>query len=226
VASGEVTRVSVDEHGAQLTECFGPRLDGEGRHVVFAARGATRAARRDDDGAQERRAVYVRDLVRRTTKCVSCNGQHAAFAPDISADGRIVAFTIQERPPRTDIAIHDVRSSTTTAITRNGNERSGHARLSDDGRLVVFETWASNLACTRRCAMRDADDNVLPDVYVFDRETTGFSRVTGSGNTWWAPSVSPALDGQGRTIIFSSRQPFGPEDDTADFDLYVCTPAC
>ena len=74
--------------------------------------------------------------------------------------------------------------------------------------------------------MRDADDNVLPDVYVFDRETTGFSRVTGSEKTWWAPSVAPAVDGQGRTIVFSSRQPFGPEDDTVDFDLYVCTPKC
>jgi Tol biopolymer transport system component len=223
--SGEVTRVSVDEEGSPFDECFGPSLDAEGRLVVFAARRAKRSTDRVRD-AQASTAVYLRDTAEESTRCLSCNRGYAAFAPDISADGRVVAFTIQARAPRTDLAIHDLRSSTTTEITRSANERSGYPRLSADGRFLVFETWASNFLCTRRCTARSVDENVLPDVYVFDRETTRFSRVTGSDEGWWAPSVAPAIDGEGRTIIFASRQPYGPEDDTTDFDLFVCSPVC
>ena len=35
----------------------------------------------------------------------------------------------------------------------------------------AFESWASNLLCTGRCRDADIDENLLPDIYLFDRTT-------------------------------------------------------
>ena len=92
--------------------------------------------------------------------------------------------------------------------------------------MLAFESWASNLLCRGRCRDADIDENLLPDVYLFDRTTERFTRASGGSTTWWTPSLGPAIDGTGRTVVFSSREPFGPEDLTSDFDLFVCSPAC
>ena len=99
------------------------------------------------------------------------------------------------------------------------------SRLSGDGRVIAFESWASNLLCTGRCRDADIDDNLLPDVYLFDRTTGRFRRASADG-AWWTPSIGPGINGTGRVVIFSSREPFGPEDLTSDFDLFVCSPVC
>jgi hypothetical protein len=72
----------------------------------------------------------------------------------------------------------------------------------------------------------DIDENLLPDAYLFDRTMERFNRASGGGATWWTPSLGPAIDGAGRVVVFSSHEPFGPEDTTADFDLFVCSPIC
>ena len=137
-----------------------------------------------------------------------------------------MAFAIQSTPARSDIALYDRASLTTTVITRRANARSAGPRLSGDGRVIAFESWASNLLCTGRCRDADIDENLLPDVYLVDRATGRFRRASGADGTWWAPSIGPGIDGTGRVVIFSSREPFGPEDLTADFDLFVCSPVC
>jgi hypothetical protein len=50
--------------------------------------------------------------------------------------------------------------------------------------------------------------------------------VSGERASWWSPNRAPNVDRNGRVVVFSSRQPFGPEDATVDFDLYVCHPTC
>jgi hypothetical protein len=82
------------------------------------------------------------------------------------------------------------------------------------------------LLCRGRCRDADLDENLLPDVYVFDRATERFNRASGGSVTWWAPSLGPVIDGRGQVVVFSSREPFGPEDLTSDFDLFVCSPVC
>jgi Tol biopolymer transport system component len=226
LATGEITRVSLDGGARQLAAANSPSLDRDGRLLAFAAKPAPSTS-----GGSGTRRVYVRDLVSRSTTCISC-GQDgtrdglAAFAPVISADGNTVVFVVNSTPQRSDIAVHDRDSSRTTVITREANARSAGPRVSGDGRIVVFESWASDLLCGRRCSDQDLDENVLPDVYLFDATARRFARVSGAGRTWWAPSRAPAVDGRGRTVVFSSRQPFGPEDVTVDFDLFVCTPTC
>jgi len=219
LATGAVKRISVDEAGRQFAHAYAPRVSADGRFVAFAA-----VAVRPDP------RVYVRDVIAGTTLCVSCESpigtRLAAFAPDLSADGSVVTFAVQNGRARSDIAVYDRASGTTTVITRQGNVRSTTPRISGDGRVIAFESWASNLLCNGRCRHEDLDENLLPDVYLFDRTTERFTRASGGSTTWWTPSLGPAIDGTGRTVVFSSREPFGPEDLTSDFDLFVCSPVC
>jgi hypothetical protein len=47
------------------------------------------------------------------------------------------------------------------------------------------------------------------------------ARISGSsGAEWWTPSVAPAVDASGGTIVFSSAQPSHTDDLTIDFDLF------
>lgn len=231
LATGTVDRVSLDSEGRQHGVSHSPSLDATGRQVVFV--GGDRAPEAPRGGAKgsAHRSVYVRDLLSRTTTCVSCGTDGArndrpAFAPEISADGRVVVFAVQTEPERSDIAVYDRSSSQTTVITERANARSAAPRVSADGSTVVFVSWASDLLCDRRCSHETLDENLLPDVYRFDGRTGRFSRLSGSAGIWWVPSVAPAIDARGGTVTFSSSQPRGPQDESVDFDLYVCSPAC
>jgi hypothetical protein len=220
LATDTLTRVSMDEAGRQFVRAYSPRLSGNGRFVAFTA-----------STVQSEPSVYLRDVVAGTTICVSCEyhtgtTRLAAFAPDLSADGSVVAFSVQSTPARSDVAVYDRASRTTTVITRRANAGSTTPRLSGDGLVIAFESWASNLLCTGRCRDADIDENLLLDVYLFDRTTERMRRASGGESTWWTPSMGPGIDGTGATIVFSSREPFGPEDLTADFDLFVCSPGC
>jgi Tol biopolymer transport system component len=232
LANGDTSRVSIDAAGRTYAAAFAPRISGDGGLVVFTATARASERRHSRSGTTSGNAVYVRDIAAAVTTCVSCDagttGRQPAFAPDISVDGGIVVYTVLTGPDpqRTDIAVHDRSTSTTTVITRRGNARSAAARLSGDGRIVAFESWASDLLCDRHCSEEDIDDNLLPDVYLFDRGAARFRRLSGEHRRWWSPSQAPSIDGRGLTVVFSSRQPVGPEDATIDFDLYVCDPAC
>lgn len=230
--TGTTTRGGVDTAGRAYASAFAPRLSGDGRLVVFTA--TERAPERARAGSAKlsgRKAVYFRDTTTAVTTCISCFETwraQSAFAPDISADGRIVVFTLltTPHPERTHIVVYDRSASARTVITRHANARNAAPRISADGRWIVFESWASNLLCGKRCAEEDVDPNLLPDVYLFDRATGRSRRISGEHHSWWSPGRVPSIDANGRTVVFSSRQPFGPEDVTIDFDLYVCTPAC
>lgn len=230
LAIGTLTRISVDAAGRQFARAFASRISGNGGVVVFAAtRYPDSTAGRA--GTATSPAVYLRDVAAGTTTCISCDratggDRLAAFSPDLSVDGRVVSFSVQTSPKRSDIVVHDRATSTITVITRNANARSVASRLSGDGNTVAFESWASNLLCRRRCRAREIDENLLPDVYLFDRTTGRFARASGGSASWWTPSLGPVIDGRGQVVVFSSREPFGPEDTTADFDLFVCSPVC
>ncbi|MGH9308371.1 MAG: TolB family protein [Vicinamibacterales bacterium] len=224
--SGSV-RVSVDDDGRQYSSSHAPSVSADGQLVAFVS---TPAGAQPGPGTSK--AVHVRDMLAGRTTCISCarvDGRQpsSAFAPHLSADGRIVAFAaVTGTNGRSDIAVHDRSTGLTTLVTRGANARSLSPRLSGTGRHVVFESWASDLICSLRCSNETLDDNLLPDVYRFDRETKQFTRLSGSRQVWWAPSVAPSMDARGETVVFSSRQQYGPEDVTVDFDQYVCSPSC
>ena len=224
--TASLTRIGVDEAGRQFARSFAPRISGNGRIVAFAATAGQSDPSRTDPAAIPQ--VYLRDISAGRTVCVSCDGgaRLGAFAPDLNADGRVVAFAIQSTAARSDIALYDQASETIRVITRRGNAPSTTPRLSGDGRVIAFESWASNLLCGKRCRDAEIDENLLPDVYLFERTTERFRRASGARAQWWTPSRGPGIDRTGGVVVFSSREPFGPEDLTADFDLFVCSPVC
>jgi TolB protein len=228
LASGTLSRISVDAGGRQFARAFASRISGNGALVVFTATRHTDPTS-GRAGTPTGPGVYLRDVAAGTTTCISCDravSAVAAFAPDLSSDGRVVSFSVQTSPNRSDIVVHDRATSTITVITRRANARSAAPRLSGDGNIVAFESWASNLLCRKRCRDAEIDENLLPDVYLFDRTTGSLARASGESVSWWTPSIGPVIDGRGQVVVFSSREPFGPEDTTADFDLFVCSPVC
>ena len=170
----------------------------------------------------------MRDLLSGVTTCLSCRNPGGAFDPHLSGEGRVVVFTLQQasRGPgirRTDIAIFDRTTLITSVITREANGSSGRPSVSANGRFIVFQSQASNLECKRRCGPDVTDENLLSDVYLFDRETGTFTRLSGDPRSWWAPSVEPSVDARGHVVVFSSRQPLSVEDTTTAFDLFIWT---
>lgn len=132
--------------------------------------------------------------------------------PDISADGRYVAFESSANNLVTgdtngepDVFVHNRQTGTTTrsSVDSNGTQGNGFSfnpRLSADGRFVAFVSHASNLV--------HADINGVSDVFVHDRQTSQKTRVSvdskcvEGGNH---SGISPAISADGRFVAFESR---------------------
>ena len=147
----------------------------DGRFVVFES-DATNLAGRDRN---RRTDVFVRDLVRQSTRRVSISttneeGGGASYLPTITPDGRYVAFgsrandLVAEDAVGPDVFVRDVRRETTVLadVTSRGRLRGrepalpppGRPSLSADGATAAFASSAANLA--------GADTNRLADVFL------------------------------------------------------------
>jgi Tol biopolymer transport system component len=231
--TGRITRISVDSLGAQPSAgaSHSPRVSRDGAVVAFVS--TARLASADTNTVAD---VYVRD-VRHGITVLASGGVDSAHdgpssSPAISADGRYVAFESlaaldpADRNNDRDVYIFDVttRSSMLVSMTSKGqaaNAASRRPALSEDGEVVAYQSLASNLGSGPGCPRTGSDTNLLPDVYGFDRATRCVARISGSSGTeWWTPSVAPAVDGSGGTIVFSSAQPSSADDPTTDVDLF------
>jgi Tol biopolymer transport system component len=131
----------------------GLRFSGDGRYLTYTA---------PLDGTNQ---VYLTDFEAGTTLLVSHNdssgtaAQGAADSPDISVDGRFVAYRSDADdivPGDTnglpDVFLYDRLNNTTTllSVSRFGNwtadSRSLTPCFSGDGQTVCFQTWAADLA--------------------------------------------------------------------------------
>jgi len=245
VATGEVSRASVDAGGRQHEGAsFSPAISADGRYVAFtsdAPLGDAPGRARTDGREGRTRQVFVRDLasgiVRRVSRRPDGREPNAAsFLPSISGDGRWVAFVSNATDIAADhvnggsnIYLHDLQTSTTTLVSRSADGVSSDGAstrpaLSGTGRFVVFESDASNLVCGKRCRPPDWDINLLPDVFVFDRDDRSILRLsTDPESGWMEPSRWPAVDASGRVVAFTSRHPIARDDTGNDFDIFVAT---
>jgi Tol biopolymer transport system component len=228
-----ITRISVDTNGAQpvVGSSHSPRVSRDGAVVAFVS--TARLAPADANTVAD---VYVRDVRRAVTVLAGggvANAQDGASAyPALSADGRYVAFESlaaldpRDRNSDRDVYIFDVAARTTTLVSMTSKGQSANAEsrrpaLSDDGEVLAYQSLASNLGSGPGCPRAGSDTNLLSDVYSFNRATRCLSRISGSsGAEWWAPSVASAVDASGRTIVFSSAQPWSADDPTIDVDLF------
>ena len=244
-STGHAARVSVASDGTQSSagSSFGASVSATGRLVAFTS---TACLDGGPSNSPTRSAlapctprVYVRDLLAGATRGVSAPGgsrpNGSTYSPALSAEGQYVVFvsTATNLAPgdtndAPDVYTYALESKSVELVSRTpsgkaGNGASVRPAASDSGRFVAFDSTASDLICSGRCAARDRDHNLVSDVFVLDRESGRMRRYSQdvTGEPWWTPSIGPALDGAARVIAFSSRHALDARDVRADFDLFV-----
>jgi Tol biopolymer transport system component len=228
-ASGRTARVSVDSDGGQGNgDSSSPTLSADGRFVAFAS-DATALVPGDHNRAGD---VFVRDREagKTTVVSVASDGRPAngdSFNPQISADGRFVAFASEatnlvrgDTNGAVDIFVHDRETGHTNrvSVASDGGQVNGDAyspTISGDGRYVAFATAASNVA--------DADGNRASDVFVHDRRTgrTVLASAGPDGRVAERGSSTPVLSASGRGVAFVTDAALVAADTNGTEDVYV-----
>lgn len=159
-------------------------------------------------------------------------GDRDSFAPDITPDGRFVAFSSNatnlaagDSNGAEDVFLRDRRTGVTERVSVGqgdvqGNAASYGSAMSADGRFVVFESNATNLVL--------GDTNGSNDVFVRDRRSHRTKRVNvaTSGAQANAPvpliSTFPAISFDGRYVVFFSYAAnLVPSDTNNSSDVFL-----
>jgi surface antigen len=212
-----------------------PAISGDGRSVAFASQ----ASNLDPDDGDGRSDVFVRDVQSATTTLVSraagasgAKGNGASSSPDVSGEGRYVAFASQasnldpaDSDATPDVFIRDLGAATSRLVSRatgesgaTGNNASDDPAISDSGSVVTFSSSASNL---------DPDDgDAIVDVFVRDLHvgaTALVSRAAGvSGAKGNNASDSPDVSRAGRYVSFASTASnLDPADGDTISDVFL-----
>jgi Tol biopolymer transport system component len=210
-------------------DSFQPVVSDDGRFVAFTS-GASNVVAGDSNGSLD---VFVRDMVAGTTERVSVGfdgeGIGASTWPQISADGRFVAFdsAVDELVPDDDNISYDVfvrdrvnGSTERVSVGPNGEQgdwNSESPSMSRDGRYIAFDTDAEEF---------DPDDgNISIDVYVRDRlaRTTERASEKGNGFEAFGDSSGASISPEGRFVGFDtdSGEFFENTDLNDDYDIYL-----
>ena len=190
------------------------RVSGSGRHVVF-----TSLARLVEADRNQFQDVYVLELAtgRVTLESVGpdgASGDADSASPDISNDGRYVAFESAARNLTnttflsgvSGIFLRDRQNGSTELMTSTSegqpaNGPSHNPAISADGATIVFESSASDLV--------EAGDTVRNSVgvYLIRMPSTPPVRldVPSMGDRQSGQSASPAISADGRFVVFLSR---------------------
>jgi PKD repeat protein len=228
---GITERVTVSSEEVQADEGSSKAsISADGRYVVFMST-ATNLAPGDTNGLMD---IFVRDRLLGTTECVSVSseGEEAninALCPQISADGRFVAFHSMATnlvPEDTyileDAFVRDRLLGITERVSVSSEEAeaNGHTEnpdISGDGRYVVFRSDATNLV--------PGDTNGERDVFVRDRllgtterVSVGTDAAQGNGQSDGHPKISE----DGRHVTFESyATDLVPGDTNGAADVFV-----
>ena len=161
--------------------------------------------------------ILVRDReTNETTRVsVSSSGEQAnesSYEPDISADGRYVAFISKasnlvpdDTNDKRDVFVHDRQTGKTRRVNvsstgqqANDNTQSYSVNISADGRFVTFASSASNLV--------PDDNNGVTDIFVHDCLSKRTKRVNlcSCGTEANSSSNIPTISDDGTLVAFHS----------------------
>ncbi|MEV4640409.1 S8 family serine peptidase [Actinoplanes sp. NPDC049548] len=191
--------------GGQLsTDAGSLSLSGDGRYAAFTTSAPVVTA--DTDGQAD---VYVTDLSTATTTLVSSGGNGESWAPDISADGRWIAFTSTARlstadtNDTADVYLTDRTTGTTKLISRppggNAAGHSGTPSVSADGTRVAYVS--SEPALWGGTGYAITDQILVATVATGVQTLASKNRSGAPGNS---ASSRPVLSGDGRYVGFTS----------------------
>ncbi len=210
--TGQTTLVSRHTSGATGNEeSFHPSISADGRFVAFSSE-ASNLVNDDTNGLSD---VFAHDRQTGQTTRVSrpthgTQGNGGSWHPEVSADGRFVAFSsyddglVGDDTDRIwDIFVHDRETGQTTLVSRHSDGTKGNGRslvpsISADGGVVAFASEATNLV--------SGDLKAFSDIFVHDRrtgQTTLVSRHT-NGTQGNNASLTPSASASGRLVAFTS----------------------
>ncbi|MFK5955970.1 MAG: calcium-binding protein [Planctomycetota bacterium] len=215
MASGITTRVSVRSSGVEAIGASQfASLSADGRFVAFHSR-ADNLVQGDSNRSFD---TFLHDRSSGQTTRVSVSsagaegdyGTFAVYAPGISANGRVVAFSswatnlvAGDTNATCDIFVHDRVTGNTSRVSIDsqglqGNGLSRIPTLSGDGRFVAFDSTASNLV--------SGDTNQVNDVFVHDRLSGSTHRVNvdSAGGQGDLEALDASISGNGRYVVFES----------------------
>jgi Tol biopolymer transport system component len=215
--AGTTRRVSVGAGGRQANDSSGEAtLSDHGRTVAFTS-GASNLAGPDRNETVD---VFVRDLKAGRTVLASVGvdgraGNGPSFLPNLSANGRYVAFQSSasnlvpgDANGVEDAFVRDLGSGRTERVSVLGKNQGLVAagvepRLSATGRYVLF------------LAMNSDEDSSL---FVRDRAAgrTRKVRIGGPGITL----ASWTISGNGRYVAFTTDASLAADDTNGEFDAY------
>jgi Tol biopolymer transport system component len=155
------TRGATERVGASAPG--GPAVSADGRFVAFFSH--SREAPGDSVAGSN---IYLRDRVTGVTELVSVAADLApaggsCYWPDVSADGRFVAFRC-ETDDGSDVFVRDRAAGTTELVSDLTDGWADNPAISADGRFVLFES-------SRHVGSDDetGDDIYTSDLLVYDR---------------------------------------------------------
>ncbi len=200
LASGSLERIPAADAGYEVYyNKEGPSLSADGRFVAFASnalRLIPKSARRGRKGrAVSNIFVYDRETGTIEWVPVPKGIIPNRRSPEISADGRFVAFVGQGL----EVYNRETKSLESHALGIVGSTSDGHTQtpsISGDGRFVAFLSKASDLV--------DGDHNDKNDVFVFDRETGTVEgiEVGARDRAGLYDRSSPVISADGRFVSF------------------------
>ena len=238
--SGAISRVSSTSAGAQgNSNSVNGSISADGRFVAFASFSSNFASGTNNCIAGP--CLFVKDRTTGTLTQVDLSptgGQpngpsgNLQFGPQISANGRFVAFqsaatnlVANDTNGHTDIFVRDLVNGSTVLASvsgvAQGNGDSTDPSISADGRFVAFSSLADNLR-------GPGDGNGVSDVFVRDlvsgtTQAVSFTSTGQGGSTGDAASDSAKISGDGQHVVFRSfATNFGtPPDTNGVADTYV-----
>lgn len=229
-AAAVIERISVASAGTEGNDdSMDNAVSDDGRYVAFSSLASNLVAGDTNSAAD----IFLRDRLAGTTVLVSAAvggapANQASHNPDISADGRIIAFDslasnlVENDTNGTwDVFVRDMNTGQTRRVSVSGAGVEGDGEstapaVSASGRFVAFTSWATNLVVS--------DTNGVGDVFVYDLQTSSIERVSVSsagaeGNGF---SRGSAVSADGRYVAFvSSATNLVPGDTNAVSDVFV-----
>ncbi|HUP78051.1 MAG TPA: hypothetical protein VM260_05755, partial [Pirellula sp.] len=230
LSSGAVTRVSTDAASVQSNGTSSqPHISDDGKWVVFRSDASNLVA----GDTNNRMDIFVKDLstgaiARVSTDSASVQGNNDSSDPDISADGKFVAFTslatnlvAGDTNNSNDIFVKDLTTGVTSRVSTNASSLQGSGgsfapSISADGKLVAFHSNASDLVAS--------DTNFTTDVFVKNRTTGATTRVstssaTAQGNNF---SFGANISADGKMVAYYSyANNLAASDNNGSTDVFV-----
>ena len=206
-----------------------PALSADGRFIAFSSWASNLVE--DDTNAVD--DIFVHDQLLGTTEpasqlwIVAEANAHSQY-PDISADGRYVAFHSRasnlvpgDTNNESDIFVHDQVTGVTerVSVASNGAQASTFSfipSISDDGRFVSFHSDASNdltggLAFGRNVFVYDRDEDTI------ELASIGVGGVPANGSSYFS-----MISANGRYVTFqSSASNLVARDENGEVDIFV-----